>query len=330
METVPRVLVTGANGFIASHVCKMLLSKGYRVVGTVRDPSNEHKVGHLKAMDGAGERLELVAADLLDPHAFDEVVKGVSVVYHTASPFFYGSDNPETDLLKPAQEGTLSVLRSIAAAGTKPKVVLTSSIASVYVNGGALPPEHVYTESDWSDEALMRERGIWYPLSKTLAERAAWSFLESLPEEEKFQLAVINPVLVTGEKLQKTLNTSAEVILKYLDGSRDLIPPGFFTFVDVVDVAAAHVAAGERAVTGRFICCGGVIPNVELAGILRSLAPAHASAIPTEVKPGEAHATLIDASRAERELGITYTSAEDSMRNTVKGLLEQGNLLPKL
>ena len=171
------VCVTGASGFIASHLVKILLERGYTVHGTVRSTSNATKTQHLLNLPGAADRLKLFEADLLQEGSFDTAVAGCSVVFHTASPFFINGGTEE-NLVVPAVQGTTNVLDSVAKAGDATRVVLTSSTASVYVNYGAQPADYIYTEADWSNEDLARANGGWYFVSKTAAERAAWSFVE--------------------------------------------------------------------------------------------------------------------------------------------------------
>lgn len=169
------VCVTGAGGFIGSWVVHALLSRGYTVNGTVR---NIAKSKHLLQLPNS-HRLHLFEADLLVDRSFDKAFEGCSGVFHTASPFFFsGVTDPETQMLKPAVEGTLSILRSVCRTPTIKRVIVTSSLAAVIV--GNYPPDHIFTEEDWSDEGLQRSAQMWYLLSKNLAERALWDFYDSL------------------------------------------------------------------------------------------------------------------------------------------------------
>ena|SRR3990167_1074707 len=121
------------------------------------------------------------------------------------------------DLLKPAKEGTLNVLRSVAKAPSVKRVIVTSSVAAIAYNGGRLPSDHVYSGADWSHEDYLREKGFWYPLSKTLAEKAAWDFIKDLKASgREITLATVNPTLVVGPMLQSTLNTSSEFVKSLL------------------------------------------------------------------------------------------------------------------
>lgn len=145
------VLVTGASGFIASHIVKQLLASGYRVRGTVRDPAKAAAEGHLTGLPGAVERLELVQADLLAPHAFDEPADGCEYVIHTASPYVIDVDDPQRDLVDPAVKGTTSILESCLGAGGIQRVVLTSSMAAITDQADG----HLNTEDDWNTRSSL-------------------------------------------------------------------------------------------------------------------------------------------------------------------------------
>jgi nucleoside-diphosphate-sugar epimerase len=152
-------------------------------------------------------------------------------VFHTASPFFNSSKLTRDEFLQPAINGTLHVLEKCSQVPTITKVILTSSTAAIVA--AALPPKvgHVYSEADWSDVQKLEEGKFWYPLSKTLAEQAAWKFVDDC--KPRFELFVLNPCLVVGPMLQPTLNESSEVILKYASGENKTIPNASMMFVDV-------------------------------------------------------------------------------------------------
>mmetsp|Transcript_2684 Transcript_2684/g.6313 ORF Transcript_2684/g.6313 Transcript_2684/m.6313 type:complete len:180 (+) Transcript_2684:2-541(+) len=175
---MPRVCVTGASGFVGAHIVRILLEKGYDVHGTVRDKSNPDKVNHLNSLPGASEHLTLFNADLTNSGSFEEAFKGCVGVFHSASPFFFGDGNTEDDFVPPATQGTKDIMETIARNGDIKRVVLTSSMAAVAYNGNKLPSDHVYTDNDWSIESYQREIKAWYALSKTLAEKLAWDFVE--------------------------------------------------------------------------------------------------------------------------------------------------------
>ena len=238
------VLVTGANGYLAAHVVQQLLESGYRVRGTVRNPNDAEKVGPLRALaKNAPENLELVKADLLDANCWPNVVAGCKYVMHPASPFPLDNPSNPDEVIKPAVEGTLNVLRACGQAGVK-RVVLTSSIAAVYA-GNDRPPNggQLFNESDWGD---VNKPDTAYHKSKTLAERAAWDFVKSQPAGSKFELAVINPSLVLGPVCSKNVSSSIYIIARLLKGSDPSMPRKNFPVSDVREVAAAHLAAMLR------------------------------------------------------------------------------------
>jgi len=316
------VCVTGASGFIASHLVKVLLDRGYRVRATVRDKNNTEKNKHLTSLPGANERLHLYSADLLHDGVFDEVVDGVECVFHTASPFFINySTNAEKELLEPAEKGTSNVLNSVNRAASVKRVVLTSSMASVLYNFGKRPADHVYTEQDWSDDKAMREKASWYPLSKTLAERKAW---EVASQQNRWSLVVINPTLVVGPLLQKSLNTSSEIILDYLNGKKQKISTGSLGLVDVRDVALAHVLAFENPqASGRYVTMTAALPWVDIVAELRKVAR-EPQRIPTEVDEGPISSpTLFDNSKLVSLLGSLH-SVSEMLKDTVESLYENG------
>jgi nucleoside-diphosphate-sugar epimerase len=207
------VCVTGASGYIASWLVKFLLARGYTVRATVRDTANPKKTLHLQALDGAKDRLHLFKASLLEEGSFDAAISGTDGVFHTASPFYHNVKDPKAELLDPAVNGTLNVLRSCKKASIK-RVIVTSSMAAVAYNGKPRTPDVVVDET-WFSNAEFCEKGQqWYVLSKTLAEEAAWKFAN----DNGLEIITINPTMVIGPLLQPTLNTSAEAILKFING----------------------------------------------------------------------------------------------------------------
>jgi len=236
--------------------------------------------------------------------------------------------------VKPALEGTRNVLTSCAELGIK-KVVLTSSTASVYVMYGKLPDDHVYTDADWSDEAAMRARKSWYPLSKCVAEKLAWKMCK----EAGISLVVLNPTWILGPNLpnQPHLNTSSNAIVALMDGSAKMLDNACKTYVDVRDVAEAHVApleAGEEVWDKRYLLIGGTPHQTELAEIVRKAAPKELKPnVPTAVSEklpphvmaqSPPNPVLYDVSPAETLLGIKFRSTEVMVRAAISSLLENG------
>jgi dihydroflavonol-4-reductase len=250
------VLVTGASGFIAGHCILHLLSDGHTVRGTLRSPGREAKIRAALAAAGANHRalnrLTFVSARLDSDAGWSEAVAGCDHVLHIASPFPAGVPAHEDDLIRPAREGALRVLRAARDAGVS-RVVLTSSFAAIaYGHASRLRP---FDESDWTDTNAPGLAA--YPKSKTLAERAAWDFIDA--EGGDLELAVINPVGVFGPVLDTNLSTSVEAVKRMLRGGIPLCPRLWFGLVDVRDVADLHLLAmtHPKAAGERFIAAAG-------------------------------------------------------------------------
>jgi len=268
-----RVLVTGGTGFIGSHAIVQLLEAGYRVRTTVRNLSRADDVRALAAAGAASsglkiptETIEVVAADLLRDEGWADAVADCTYVLHVASPFPLSQPKDENELIIPAREGALRALRASRDAGVK-RVVLTSSFAAV----GYSPKTHDgdYTEDDWTDPATP---GISaYVKSKTLAERAAWDFVNR--EGDGLELAVVNPVGVFGPAWGPDLSTSVELMRVMLTGGVPVIPPISTSIVDVRDVASLHLLAMTHpaAAGERFLAVAGPpMTFAELAELLRA------------------------------------------------------------
>jgi len=243
------VLVSGASGYVGSHVASAFLSAGYRVRGTVRSLAKKEKIAHLQKMIDEGKKLELVEADLLIADSWDKAVDGCDFIAHTASPFFISCPDSQAEekLYKPAKQGTLNVLSAAMKHGVK-KVVLTSSMAAIAA-GHKREGKTTHLdepEKQWSitDSKLCDN----YSRSKTIAEKAAWEFVETAKKSgnEVFELATINPVLVTGPVLSRNWCQSADIAKSFVDGSIPMIPNMQMNVVDVRDVARAHVLAIEK------------------------------------------------------------------------------------
>ncbi|BFG20277.1 hypothetical protein CerSpe_065510 [Prunus speciosa] len=229
------VCVTGASGFIASWLVKLLLERAYIVKATVLDPNDPKKTEHLLALEGAKERLHLFKADLLEEGSFDAVVDGCEGVFHTASPVMLSCTDPQAELIDPAVKGTLNVLKSCVKFATVKRVVLTSSTAAVIFNGRPLTPDVVVDETWFSDPFVCENLKQWYVLSKSLAEEAAWKFAEG----NGIDLVTINPSYVIGPLLQPSLNLTVEMILNLKNDIED-VNSSIYSCSDVRDVASAN------------------------------------------------------------------------------------------
>ncbi|XP_073011234.1 cinnamoyl-CoA reductase 1-like [Typha latifolia] len=311
------VCVTGAGGFIASWLVKLLLEKGYTVRGTVRNP-DDPKNAHLKELEGAAERLILCKADLLDYDAICHAIDGCHGVFHTASPV---TDDPE-QMVEPAVRGTKYVIDAAAVAGTVRRVVFTSSIGAVTMDPNR-ELDAVVNESCWSDLEYCKKTKNWYCYGKTAAEKAAWE----TAKERGVDLVVVNPVLVIGPLLQPTVNASIMHVLKYLDGSVRKYTNAVQGYVHVRDVAAAHVRVyEEEEASGRYLCAERVLHREEVVRILGKFFPEYP--VPTkcsdEVNPRKQPYKI--SNQRLKDLGLQFTPVAQCLYDTVKSLQEKGHL----
>lgn len=277
-----RVLVTGGSGFIGVHCILALLAAGYRVRTTVRDLNREPHVRDMLAHGQAhpGDALEFAAADLLHDAGWHEAVTDCTHVLHVASPFITREPKDENELILPAREGALRVLRASRDAGVS-RVVLTSSFAAVGYGSPAIGDP--YTENDWTDPTADVSA---YVRSKTLAERAAWDFIER--EGGTLQLATVNPVGVLGPALGPDTSASLDLVLRLLRGPTPGLPRISFGIVDVRDVADLHLRAMTNpAANGeRFLAVAdGILTVPQVAQILRSALGPVARRVPTRELP---------------------------------------------
>ncbi|CAI0450126.1 unnamed protein product [Linum tenue] len=309
------VCVTGASGYIASWLVKLLLSRGYIVRASVRDPNDPRKTEHLRALDGASERLQLFKANLLEEGSFDSVVQGCDGVFHTASPFYHDVQDPQKELIDPAVKGTLNVLNSCAKTQSIKRVVLTSSIAAVAYNGKPRTPEVVLDETWFSNPDL------WYVVSKTLAEDAAWK----LAKEKGMDMVTINPAMVIGPLLQPTLNTSAAAVLSIMkDAGAQTFPNATFGWVHVKDVAEAHIKAFETpSANGRYCLVEKVAHYSEVVNTLKKLYPS--VQLPEKCADDKPYVPTYQVSKEKaKSLGIEFIPLEVSLKETVESLKEKG------
>jgi dihydroflavonol-4-reductase len=269
METV---LITGGSGYLGGWCLVELLRRGYRVRTTVRDISREPEVrARLEPEVDAGDSLSVLAADLRSDDGWEQAVEGCDYVLHVASPFPPVQPKDPDELIVPAREGTLRVLRAALDAGVG-RIVVTSSVAAV---GGSVSHSSVpLTEADWTDSD--NPKLTPYTRSKTIAERAAWDFVEERGEVEK--LAVVNPGAILGPVLSDDRSYSLELIERLLKGMPGTPRIGF-SIVDVRDVADLHIRAMTAAEAGgeRFIAVARFQWLSEVAAVLRDrLGPAAA------------------------------------------------------
>jgi nucleoside-diphosphate-sugar epimerase len=337
------VLVTGGSGFIGSHCILQLLAAGHDVRTTVRDLGREAQVRALLKQGGAEpwSRLSFFAADLTSDAGWATAVGGCDYVLHVASPFPATVPKHEDELIVPAREGALRVLRASRDFSVR-RVVLTSSFAAI---GYGHPPRTApFTEADWTDPK--GSDVMPYTKSKTLAERAAWDFIER--EGAGLELSVVNPVGVFGPVLGADYATSILFVQRMMDGAFPGLPRMAFGVVDVRDVADLHLRAmthpaanGERflAVTGEFVWV------VEIAKILKVRLGTAARRVTTRQLPNwlVRLAALRDpavkqilpelgkwknatSEKASRVLGWAPRSVEESIVSTAESLAGLGLL----
>ncbi|XP_042517375.1 anthocyanidin reductase ((2S)-flavan-3-ol-forming)-like [Macadamia integrifolia] len=302
--------VTGGTGYVASLLVKCLLEKGYAVNTTVRDPDNKKKVSHLLELQSSGD-LKLFKADLTDEGSFDDAFAGCDVVFHLATPVHFGSQDPENDMIKPAIQGALNVLKACVKSKTVKRVVMTSSAAAVSINNST-ETGLVMDEKCWTDvDFLASEKPpTWgYPASKTLAEKAAWKFAE----ENKIDLVTIIPCLMAGPAITPDVPSSICLAMSLLTGNEFLINgmkgmqilSGSISITHVEDVVRAHVFLAEKeSASGRYNCCGVNTCVTELAKFLSIRYPQYK--VPTDFGEFPTEAKLIISSDKLVKEGFSF------------------------
>jgi nucleoside-diphosphate-sugar epimerase len=318
------VLVTGGSGYLGTQLIAALLRDGREVRATVRSLDGEAGVREAVRRGGADDTgLELVAADLVSDDGWSAALEGVEEVHHVASPIPSAQPKDPDELILPAREGTVRVLKAAVEAGAR-RVVLTSSFAAVGYSPKAVRD---YTEADWTDPDTP---GLPpYPRSKAIAERAAWDFIET--EGGDTELVVMNPTFIAGPSLVPTLRSTLTHFKAIIDGAMPALPRQRFGVVDVRDVADAHMtamatpgAAGKRYL---LLADGPTITWLGLARILRDhLGPAGEHVTIVEV-PGEDPSPLtIHNERAKQELAWLPRAAETTITETAQSLSDLGLL----
>jgi len=314
-----KALVTGVSGYVASHLAKLLVIEGHEVRGTVRSLDDKEKVSHLQKEI---PNVQLIEADLLSKGSFDKAVEGCEWVFHTASPFFHATNNPQIDLVEPALNGTLNVLNSVEKSGTVKRVILTSSVAAVA--SFSKPIDYIYSDKDWNLDGTIEKEP--YRFSKRVAEEAAWEFSKG----KKWDLVVINPTFVIGPPLSsRSDSTSVKTVRDLLNGtaaSKGYGGPNAFPCVDVRDVAKSHLLAAQNPKSsGRYLLGSpNAVSHFEFCQILINSGVFSKYPIPTKEFTPVSRRVLIDNSRVIKELGLEYTSVEKSLVDMGKSLIEFG------
>lgn len=328
-----KILVTGATGFIASQLFLDLLDKGYDVRGTARNAGKAERLKKtISNYAGRPIDIELVSADLSDDSGWAEAMDGVTFVHHVASPFPPTEPKSADELIRPARDGALRVLKAAEAARIK-RVVMTSSIAAISAGwAGREPP--MFDETFWTD-MTRPDKVSYYSQSKTLAERAAWEYVGM--DGVSLELAVINPGAVLGPAMSKEVSTSLSMVTAPMNREMPAYPKLHQSVVDVRDVSKAHIAAMEKtdAAGERFIVCADTLWFKEVGDILAKAYPNRK--IPTRelptwlarilsnfnpqikpILPNLGNERLYDNRKAREQLGIEFTPAKDSILASAK------------
>lgn len=332
------VLVTGGSGFLGGWCVIELLRRGYKVRTTVRSLSREPEV---RATVGSevdpGARLTILAANLTSDEGWPEATAGCDYVLHVASPFPPKQPKDPDDLIVPAREGTLRVLRASLDGGVK-RVVVTSSVAAIRLSEGAAA--RPLDERDWTD---LDSAGLTpYVRSKTIAEHAAWDLVSE--RDETTRLSVVNPGAIIGPVLSDDLSYSLQAVQRLLEGMPGMPRLGF-SLVDVRDVADLELKAMTAPEAGgeRFIAATQFLWMAEIGEILRERLGEAASKVPTRTVPnllvrgmalfdpgirsvvGElGKRTELSSEKARRSLGWVPRPIADTIAETGESLIRHG------
>ncbi|WVZ65411.1 hypothetical protein U9M48_014776 [Paspalum notatum var. saurae] len=313
MASPPRVCVTGGGGFIASWLVKLLLSRGYAVHATLRDPCDP-KNSHLKELDKAPENLHLFKADVLDYDTLTPAVEGCEGVFHLATPV---PEDKISEVLRPAMEGTLNVLKVCSAAKVK-KLVVMSSIAAVDFNPN-WPQDILKDESCWSDKEFCEENGDWYSVAKITAEQTALEY----GDKNGLNVVTLCPPLVFGPLLQPTVNTSSKFLIYVIKGGPDVMNNRLWPMVDVRDVANALLLLYEKKESsGRYICSPNNICTKDLVALLKKMHPKYSyinNILDVDQKASLTCQKLMDLGWEPRKLEETLSDSVECYENA--GLL---------
>lgn len=337
-----KVLVTGASGYIGKHIVLELLNRGFEVRASVRDLSKSEEVkkalfANLNSSIDLDKTLTFVELDLEKDAGWDQALKGVDVLMHTASPFPIASPKNEDEVIVPAVQGTLRALKAAHNAGVK-RVILTSSVAAIY--GTDLPSgKTAFDETIFTDinHPIGRQT---YTKSKALAEAAAWDYVRKNAPE--IQLTTINPVLVLGAPLDDKYGSSVSIIQRLLKGSDPMLPDLSFSIVHVKDVAKMHVDAisNNSTISERIIASSAPLSFVETAKILQKAFPDRKfktlqapnfiirilGLFDADIKaiiPMLGDRTPVSSAKAQRIFTMKFISAEDAVVETAKFLLKK-------
>lgn len=352
MTTIDRskpVLVTGATGFVAGWLVKKLLEEGFTVHAAVRNPDNAEKLAHLNQLAANSKgSIKYFKSDLLVEGSYHDAMQGCELVFHTASPFINVVENPQKDLIEPAENGTENVLKEANRIPTVKRVVVTSSCAAIYTDASECKdaPNGMLNEIIWNTTASIDYQP--YSYSKTLAEKKAWEIANN---QDRWDLVTINPSLVMGPALNSGSVTSESynILTQLGDGTMKMGAPKLgLGMVDVRDVADAHFAAGfTPTAQGRYITSA---HNTHLLAMAQALQPKYGDQYPLPKKSLPKWLLVLvgplvnkafnrkfirnnvdiawnaDNSKIKRELGIEFRSMQESMEDSFQVLINEGKV----
>ncbi|XP_010247640.1 PREDICTED: bifunctional dihydroflavonol 4-reductase/flavanone 4-reductase-like [Nelumbo nucifera] len=320
------VCVTGASGYIGSWLVMRLLQQGYIIRATLRDPNNTEKVKHLLDLPKAQTHLTLWKADLDDEGSFDEAIQGCTGIFHVASPVIFESEDPENEVIKPAINGVLNVMRSCVRAKTIKRIVFTSSVTTVLIREHPLP---MYDESHWSDiDFAMRAKmtGWMYFVSKTLAEKAAWEFAE----QNNIHLISVIASLVVGPFIIPSMPPSNYAAFALITGAECYY---YFlkqcSYVHLDDLCNALIYLLEHPeAKGRYICSSHDSTIIRLAKMLKEKFPEYD--IPTKFEDVDEENLEVVPLSSKKLLGLGFNykyNFEDMFIGGIQSAREKG-LIP--
>ncbi|KYQ93761.1 hypothetical protein DLAC_05151 [Tieghemostelium lacteum] len=320
------ICVTGASGYIGSWIVKLLLEKGYKVRACLRNHLDSNRTKFLKDLDVEGGNLEFADGELVGNKTdYESIFQGCYAVLHVASPYLHVFEDKERDLVKPAVEGTLSVINACSKVSTVRKLIITSSTAAV-VNllNPDLKPLDEYSDANWNEESTI-DSGT-YSYSKVQAEKAAWNFHKENQKNSntnQFELATVNPTFVLGPLLSKQNNTSVDQFIKIITEAQN-VGPIRRGFVDVRDVALAHLLVLESSQSNntRYLVAERVCQFKELPLTAQKLFPTLkiSNELPgeTTVKPWKFNTDKI------QNIGLKYLTFEQTLKDTIDSLVSFG------